>query len=165
MVGPFLAFPYSQGFTGQSERNHGKRKISFLKKGIKMKFQELNIRKLLGLGFGSVLILVIAVAILGYWGVHSVSELALKEFKDMLQTDAAVAEHSARARANVLGLRRFEKDIFLNLEAKEKAIHQEVKIAKSNGTISASERKDIRQDQRQTSRAIYRKKHNNRDRN
>jgi methyl-accepting chemotaxis protein len=85
-----------------------------------MKFQNLNIRKLLVLGFGSVLFLVIVVYILGYQGVQSVSELAVKEFKGMLQTDAAIAEHSARARANVLGLRRFEKDIFLNLEAKEK---------------------------------------------
>jgi methyl-accepting chemotaxis protein len=85
-----------------------------------MRIQNLNIRKLLGLGFGSVLVLVIIVALLGYWGVQSVSELAVKEFRDMLQTDAGIAEHSARARANVVGLRRFEKDIFLNLEAKEK---------------------------------------------
>lgn len=49
-----------------------------------------------------------------------------------------------------------------HLENKEKAVHQEVKIAKADGKITNAERKDIRQDQRQTSRAIYREKHNGR---
>jgi methyl-accepting chemotaxis protein len=103
-----------------------------------MGFQNLNIRKLLGLGFGSVLILVIGVAFLGYWGVYSVSELALKEFRDMLQTDAAIAEHSARAQADVMGLRRFEKDIFLNLEAKEKMDDYYKKWKEQEKLLSAS---------------------------
>jgi methyl-accepting chemotaxis protein len=38
----------------------------------------------------------------------------------MLAGDAAIVQHSASARANVLGLRRFEKDIFLNLDAQSK---------------------------------------------
>ena len=48
----------------------------------------------------------------------------------------------------------------VNLVQQEKGIHQEVKTAKSDGVITGAERKDIKQDQRQTSRAIYRKKHN-----
>lgn len=47
----------------------------------------------------------------------------------------------------------------------QKEIRQEVKAAKSDGTVTKEERKDIKQDQRQASRKIYRKKHNNRDRN
>lgn len=52
-----------------------------------------------------------------------------------------------------------------NLVKGQKEIHQEVKAAKADGVVTRDERKDIKQDQRQQSRKIYRKKHNNRDRN
>ena len=52
-----------------------------------------------------------------------------------------------------------------NLVTDQKEIHQEVKTAKSDGVVTKDERKDIKKDQRQESRKIYRKKHNNRDRN
>lgn len=47
----------------------------------------------------------------------------------------------------------------------QKEIRQDVKEARADGTVTKDERKDIKQDQRQASRKIYRKKHNNRDRN
>lgn len=47
----------------------------------------------------------------------------------------------------------------------QREIRQEVKEAKADGVVTKEERKDIKQDQRQASRKIYRKKHNNRDRN
>jgi methyl-accepting chemotaxis protein len=75
---------------------------------------------LLGVGFGIVLLLLVLTGVLGYWSTSSISAMAIKEFKEMLRTDAAIAEHSARARSNVLGLRRFEKDMFLNIGSKEK---------------------------------------------
>jgi hypothetical protein len=53
----------------------------------------------------------------------------------------------------------------VNLVKDQKEIRQEVKEAKADGTVTRDERKDIKQDQRQASRKIYRKKHNNRDRN
>jgi methylthioribose-1-phosphate isomerase len=54
----------------------------------------------------------------------------------------------------------------INLAKDQREIRQEVKDAKSNdGVITPTERKEIKQDQRQASRKIYRKKHNNRDRN
>lgn len=53
----------------------------------------------------------------------------------------------------------------VNLAKQEKENRQEVKAAKADGVVTAEERKEIKQDQRKTSRAIYRKKHNNRDRN
>jgi methyl-accepting chemotaxis protein len=70
----------------------------------------------LALGFGFVLAMLIMIGVSGYWGVNSISHTMIA----MLQGDALVAEHAARARANVLGLRRYEKDIFLNIGSKEK---------------------------------------------
>ncbi len=52
-----------------------------------------------------------------------------------------------------------------NLVKGQKEVHQEVKAAKADGVVTKDERKDIKQDQRQQSRKIYRKKHNNRERN
>ena len=52
-----------------------------------------------------------------------------------------------------------------NLVKDQKEIHQEVKTAKADGVVTKDERKDIKKDQRQESRKIFRKKHNNRDRN
>jgi methyl-accepting chemotaxis protein len=70
----------------------------------------------LALGFGFLLVMLISIGITGYWGVNSISNATIA----MLNGDANVSEHSARARANVLGLRRFEKDLFLNIGSKEK---------------------------------------------
>lgn len=52
-----------------------------------------------------------------------------------------------------------------NILNDKKEIRQEVKEAKSDGVVTSGEKKEIRQEQRQASRKIYRKKHNNRDRN
>lgn len=52
-----------------------------------------------------------------------------------------------------------------NLARGQKEIHQDVKEAKADGVVTKQERKEIKQDQRQESRKIYRKKHNNRERN
>ncbi len=41
-------------------------------------------------------------------------------------------------------------------------VRQDIKLAKADGIITPAERKEIKQDQRQNSREIYRKKHNNR---
>jgi methyl-accepting chemotaxis protein len=70
----------------------------------------------LSVGFGFVLAMLLGIGLSGYWGVNSISNLTLA----MLQGDSAVAEHSSRARANILGLRRFEKDYFINIGAKDK---------------------------------------------
>jgi methyl-accepting chemotaxis protein len=79
-------------------------------------FKNMKIGKRLALGFGFVLIMLIGIAISGYWGVNSVSNTTIT----MLQGDSAVVEHSSRARANILGLRRFEKDYFINIGSKDK---------------------------------------------
>ena len=46
----------------------------------------------------------------------------------------------------------------------EREIKQDVREAKADGVVTASERKEIRKDKRKASRSIYRKKHNLRDR-
>jgi hypothetical protein len=52
-----------------------------------------------------------------------------------------------------------------NLVKQEKEIRQDKIEAKSDGVITGSERREIRRDQNQASRSIYRKKHNLRERN
>ena len=52
-----------------------------------------------------------------------------------------------------------------NLVEDKKEIHHETVLAKSDGKVTAGERRIIRKDQNQESREIYRKKHNARVRN
>ncbi len=81
-----------------------------------MKLGDMKIGFRLGMGFAGVLVLLIVVGIAGYWGVKSLQATALH----MLEEEGVFAEHAGRARANVLGLRRFEKDMFINIGSKEK---------------------------------------------
>lgn len=53
----------------------------------------------------------------------------------------------------------------VNLRQDQKEIRQDVKLAKADGQVTGEEKKIIRKEQRQASHKIYRKKHNNRDRN
>jgi methyl-accepting chemotaxis protein len=80
-----------------------------------MKVENLKIGKRLYLGFGVTLLLLVAVSICGYWGSQSITGNTVQ----MLHGDALIAMHSERARANVNALRRFEKDLFLNIGSKE----------------------------------------------
>jgi methyl-accepting chemotaxis protein len=67
-------------------------------------------RKLLGMSvLGAILTLAVGVA--GYWGMQSISRTT----HDTLGQEAQIARHSARALAHVLDLRRFEKDMFINM--------------------------------------------------
>ncbi len=79
-------------------------------------FKNMKIGMRLGVGFGFLLIMLIGIALSGYWGVGSISDMTMS----MLQGDATVSEHASRARANVLGLRRYEKDMFINIGVKDK---------------------------------------------
>ena len=45
------------------------------------------------------------------------------------------------------------------LKGREAEIRQDKRAAKADGVVTRDERQDIRQDERQTSRAIYRQKH------
>ena len=50
------------------------------------------------------------------------------------------------------------------LRAREADIHQDKKAARADGVVTRDERQDIRKDERQASRAIYRHKHDNQTR-
>jgi methyl-accepting chemotaxis protein len=78
--------------------------------------KDLPIGKRLGVAFGALLALMLAVAGTGYWGVNGSTRLA----RHVLDVDSPLVEHSQRARAHTLGLRRFEKDVFLNLASPAK---------------------------------------------
>ncbi|WP_224963088.1 methyl-accepting chemotaxis protein [Geomonas subterranea] len=65
----------------------------------------------LGLGFGIMLLIIVAVGGTGYWGVRESTQTTIA----MLQGDAAISEGASQARAHVVGMRRYEKDLFLNL--------------------------------------------------
>ncbi len=81
-----------------------------------MSLKNLKIGKRLGLGFGVVLLLLLVISATAYFGVNKMHYTS----EHMLQFEGGVAEHSGRLRANVLGARRFEKDVFINLENREK---------------------------------------------
>ncbi len=52
-----------------------------------------------------------------------------------------------------------------NLRNGQKEIRQDVREAKADGVVTPAEKQEIKQDQRQESRKIFRKKHNGRERN
>jgi methyl-accepting chemotaxis protein len=78
--------------------------------------KNVGIGRTLALGFGLVLALMGCGAAAAYWGLERVAGLAT----EILKVDAPLVEHSQRARANTVGLRRFEKDYLLNIGSPEK---------------------------------------------
>ena len=78
--------------------------------------KNMTIGKRLALGFGLLLALVALVAGSGYRSTRLASSLAMQ----VLKVESPLVEHSQRVRANTLGLRRFEKDVFLNVDNAEK---------------------------------------------
>jgi len=63
------------------------------------------------MSFGLILLLLVLVAGTGYWGVKEGESTV----DTLLDTEGKLAEHGSRVRANILGMRRYEKDVFLNL--------------------------------------------------
>ena len=78
--------------------------------------KNLTIGRRLGAAFATLGLLTAGVAGAGYWGTREAADMA----RDVITVESPLVEHSQRARANTLGLRRFEKDVFLNIAAPEK---------------------------------------------
>ncbi len=74
-------------------------------------FNDLKIGTRIGTGFGVVILLAVVIWGTGQWGLASMRGAV----DEMLGVDVHMMEHASRARANALGLRRFEKDLFLNI--------------------------------------------------
>ncbi|KJU86238.1 methyl-accepting chemotaxis sensory transducer [Candidatus Magnetobacterium bavaricum] len=68
------------------------------------------------LGFGFSLLVLLIVGTVGYLGMSSMDHAV----DTMLHTDAQLSEHSLRLRVNALALRRYEKDIYINIGSPEK---------------------------------------------
>jgi len=66
--------------------------------------------------FGTLTVLLVVTAAIGFWGVNRMNDL-LDEYA---MTEGKLAEYAQSVRANVNQLRRFEKDIFINIESPEK---------------------------------------------
>ncbi len=81
--------------------------------------RNLGIGQRIGIGFGLLVVLLLSVVATSYAGLDAYGEL--------LDGDVKVAQHSERARANVLGMRRFEKDMFLNITDHAKEAEYEAK--------------------------------------
>jgi methyl-accepting chemotaxis protein len=75
--------------------------------------KNMSIGNRLAAGFAALGALVLSVAAIGYWGARATGELATQ----FVKVDSPLVEHAQRARANTLGMRRFEKDVFLNIES------------------------------------------------
>ena len=78
--------------------------------------KNMSIAMRLASGFGAVLFFLLMVAGVGYWGTQSVSN----ETASMLNGPAKMVVNADDVRDHVIGLRRFEKDYFLNIGNKEK---------------------------------------------
>lgn len=73
--------------------------------------KDIKIKNLLLTAFGSISLLMILLASVSFFGIKDLRGSAVS----MLQTDAVIAERASDAEADVLGLRRFEKDVFINI--------------------------------------------------
>jgi methyl-accepting chemotaxis protein len=80
--------------------------------------KNVSIGKRLAMAFGALGLLLLGVAAAGYWGTRESARLA----RGVIQVDSPLVEHAQRARANTVGLRRFEKDVFLSIGSPDKVV-------------------------------------------
>jgi methyl-accepting chemotaxis protein len=85
--------------------------------------RDMKIGRRLGLGFGAVLTLLVAVVGVSYWSQLSTGAITTR----ILQSDAPLLEVAFRVRGDTLELRRFEKDMFLNMGNAEKEADYAIK--------------------------------------
>jgi methyl-accepting chemotaxis protein len=115
-----------------------------------MEESQMNLGKRLKFGFATAFILLLIVGATGYWGIRSQA----KTSEAMLHVEGRLAENSARLRANVLGLRRFEKDSFINIERKEQVAeyyakwkeqldHAQIRLSELGTTAQTPQDKDV----------------------
>lgn len=78
-------------------------------------WSSLSLKARILISFGALLLILIGTTTFAYLELRSSAELA----RQALHADANMAEAAARARIHALGLRRFEKDYFLNMGDEE----------------------------------------------
>src|SRR5207302_6931213 len=94
-------------------------------------FNNVSIAKRLAMGFGVVLALLLVVALSGYWGMESVTT----ETVSMLHGDEAISQKSDELNIDNLQLRRFEKDMLLNLNDSAKYAEYQTKWKNGLGEL------------------------------
>jgi len=85
------------------------------------------------LGFGVVLVLTILIAVLGIWSVKKITGTTVKA----INTSFEMSENASRARANTLGMRRYEKDMLINNESPEKVKEYQEDWKKEHASVLA----------------------------
>jgi len=88
-----------------------------------MSNSSLSIKARLVGSFAAILLLALAAAAIGYWGIGSLGGFVV----DTLHGDIALAQAAADIRGNALELRRFEKDVFINVADADKVAAYETK--------------------------------------
>lgn len=86
-------------------------------------FGNLKIGARLGFGFGLVVLLLVATGGAGFLGVKKIN----KASNEILRQEVKAGEYFSRVRANVLYMRMYEKDIFINVNDHEKIAEYEKK--------------------------------------
>ncbi|QSA96004.1 methyl-accepting chemotaxis protein [Methylococcus sp. EFPC2] len=76
-----------------------------------MKFSRMKIGLRLSIGFGTVLLLMLAIGLTGMWSSHKIAASAQR----VVDVDSGILDKALRIQISVLNLRRFEKDMFINL--------------------------------------------------
>jgi methyl-accepting chemotaxis protein len=79
-------------------------------------FKNMKIGSKLFMGFGIVVFIMLAIGGAGYWGSTSITSETMK----LLHSDVAVSEVAMDVGIGILNMRRYEKDLFLNIGSKEK---------------------------------------------
>jgi methyl-accepting chemotaxis protein len=79
-------------------------------------FSNLTIRARLFTGFGIMLLFIATIGIISYWGMTKMEAY----IKELTSVEATLTANSARVRANINMLRRFEKDLFISIGDTEK---------------------------------------------
>ena len=79
-------------------------------------FKNMKIGSKLLMGFGIVVLVMMAIGGSGYWGATSITNETMK----LLHSDVAVSEVAMDVTIGILNMRRYEKDLFLNIGSREK---------------------------------------------
>ncbi len=79
-------------------------------------FSSLKVRTQLAIGFGLLALSVAVVSLVGYWGLTRLSAKTV----DGVSHEGELAENTSRARANIVGMRRYEKDVFIDIASPQK---------------------------------------------
>ena len=106
------------------------------------------------MSFGLILLLLGLVAGTGYWGVKEGEQV----IDTLLDTEAQLAEHSASAKAYIISMRRYEKDVLLNLADAKKVEEFSQKWAaeatKASEDVDTLEKVAIHQDDKEKVKII-----------